>query len=87
MVLWGDEALKTDHIGFYSKNELVNPVPTAGHFHEQYPHQIGAWMYDEQYVNSDFNYEDLEQKWTDAQNATASNPADMKAQLDQAHKH
>jgi len=38
MVLWGDDALKTDHVGFYSKNVLINAEPTAGHFHEQYPH-------------------------------------------------
>ena len=34
MVLWGDDALATDHVGFYSKNVLVNAAPTAGHFHE-----------------------------------------------------
>ena len=60
MVLWGDDALKTDHIGYYSKDRLVNEAPTAGHYHEEYPHQIGAWMYDEKYLNEDFNYEDVE---------------------------
>ena len=38
MVLWGDDALATDHVGFYSKNVLVNAAPTSGHFHEEYPH-------------------------------------------------
>ena len=61
MVLWGDDALATDHIGYYSKNVLINAEPTAGHYHEQYPHNIGAWMYDETYNNTDFNYSDLEQ--------------------------
>ena len=34
MVLWGDDALKTDHIGYYSKDVLINEAPTAGHYHE-----------------------------------------------------
>ena len=79
MVLWGDEALKTDHIGFYSKNVLLNPAPTAGHFHEEYPHQIGAWMYDEHYANTDFNYDDIEKKYEEAQNASSTSAADIKA--------
>lgn len=66
MVLWGDDALKTDHIGFYSKNVLINAEPTSGHFHEEYPHQVQAWMYEENYMNTDFNYEDIEKKYMDA---------------------
>ena len=38
MVLWGDDALATDHVGYYSKNVLINAEPTVGHFHEEYPH-------------------------------------------------
>ena len=57
MVLWGDEALATDHVGYYSKNVLLNSAPSAGHYHEEYPHQIGAWLYDEKYLNDEFNYE------------------------------
>ena len=34
MVLWGDDALKTDHIGYYSKDVLINEAPSAGHYHE-----------------------------------------------------
>ena len=34
MVLWGDDALKTDHIGYYSKSVLINEAPTSGHYHE-----------------------------------------------------
>jgi len=60
MVLWGDEALATDHVGYYSKNVLLNSAPSAGHYHEEYPHQIGAWLYDEKYLNDEFNYEDVE---------------------------
>ena len=40
MVLWGDDALASDHIGYYSKNVLVHAEPTSGHFHESYPHMI-----------------------------------------------
>ena len=65
MVLWGDEALQTDHVGYYSKNRLINEQPTAGHFHEEYPHQIQAWVYDHEYLNTEFNYEDLEKKYQD----------------------
>ena len=57
MVLWQDEALMTDHIGFYSQNQLVNPLPSSGNFHEEYPHHSQAWMYDDLYVNQEFNYE------------------------------
>jgi len=86
MVLWGDDALKTDHIGFYSKNVLINAEPTVGHYHEQYPHNIGAWMYDETYNNTDFNYDDLEQKYQDNERASKTSPDELKAQLDEARK-
>lgn len=84
MVLWGDECLEGDHIGFYSKNVLVNPKPTSAHYHEEYPHQIGAWMYDDTYANVDFNYDDLEKQYDDKQRSTATTPADLKNQLDEA---
>ena len=38
MVLWHDNLLESDPIGFYSGKVLVNSEPTAGHFHEEYPH-------------------------------------------------
>ena len=63
MVTWDDTALATDHIGFYSKNVLVHAEPTSGHFHESYPHMIQGWMYDEHFMNTDFNYEDLEAQY------------------------
>ena len=63
MVLWGDEALKTDHVGYYSKNVLINGEPTSGHYHEEYPHMVGAWMYNSEFLNPEFNYEDLESKY------------------------
>ena len=86
MVLWGDAALNTDHVGFYSKNVLINGAPTSGHYHEEYPHQAGAWLYDEKYINEDFNYDDVEQQYADAEAASTSTAADVKAQLDDAHK-
>ena len=87
MVLWGDDALTTDHIGFYSKDRLVNEAPTAGHYHEEYPHQIGAWMYDEKYLNEDFNYEDVEAAASAEQQSGASQPSSvLKGELDDAHK-
>ena len=70
MVLWGDDALKTDHVGYYSKNVLINAAPTVGHYHEEYPHQIGAWMYDETYNNTDFNYDELEKQYQEKEMAT-----------------
>ena len=86
MVTWGDEALMTDRIGYYSKNVLINAAPTSAHFHEEYPHQVQGWMYDEKYMNSDFNYEDLEKQYQDFQDKTPSNPAEMKKDLDDSHK-
>ena len=87
MVLWGDEALMTDHIGYYSKNVLVHSEPTAGHYHEDYPHHTQAWMYDHKFLNEDFNYEDVERKYTEAQNASGSDPSSLKRELDDSHKH
>ena len=86
MVLWGDDALATDHVGFYSKNVLLHEQPTAQHFHESYPHQIGAWMYDEQYLNTDFNYEEIEAQYQAKEKADSTSPEDLKKQLDEAHK-
>ena len=88
MVLWGDDALKTDHIGYYNKAVLINEAPTAGHYHEQYPHQIGAWMYDEKYINEDFNYDDLEAQWAAEQKSQAEtvSPQQLKKEIEDAHK-
>ena len=84
MVLWGDNALKTDHVGYYSKDVLINAPPSAGNYHEEYPHMVGAWMYDEKYLNEDFNYEDVESKW---EASTPSQTAEeVKQEIDAAHK-
>ena len=87
MVLWGDDALTTDHVGYYSKDVLINAPPSAGHYHEEYPHQVGAWMYNEKYLNEDFNYEDMEAKWSQQQaNQSNDSPDVLKKELDEAHK-
>ena len=78
MVLWGDECLKSDHIGFYNKNVLLHAEPTSGHFHEEYPHQVQAWAYDEHYLNAEFDY-DKEESLGDATSAE-----DLKKTLDSA---
>ena len=61
-VLWGDAALATDHFGYY-KPVLVHGEPKDNDFYEQYPHMIGAWIYDHQYLNADFDYADLESEY------------------------
>ena len=85
MVLWGDEALATDHVGFYSKNRMLNAAPTSGHFHEEYPHQVQAWMYDEHYLNADFNYDDLEAKYAESQRIASADPESLRKELDESH--
>ena len=45
---------------------------------------VGAWMYDEKYLNEDFNYEDVESKW---EASTPSQTAEeVKQEIDAAHK-
>ena len=45
MVLWGDKALETDHFGYY-KQVSLHGTPGIAEFNEQYPHMVGAWVYD-----------------------------------------
>ena len=86
MVLWHDDALASDHIGYYSKDVLVDALPSAGNFHEEYPHQVQAWMYDDNYVNTDFNYEEMEAKYLKQQHDQPANPSALKKELDGQHK-
>lgn len=83
-LLYGHDALATDHIGFYSP-VLVHGKPSSVHFHEQYPHMVTAWVYDHKYLNADFNYEDLEKQYLDGEKKSTQSPQDLKQQLDQAH--
>lgn len=45
MLIYGNAALQTDHIGYY-KPVMLNQEPSSVHFHEQYPHMITGWVYD-----------------------------------------
>lgn len=60
MLVYNQAALNTDHHGYYSKDVLVHGKPSTVAYHEEYPHMVTAWVYDHQYLNDDFNYEDLE---------------------------
>ena len=64
----------------------VTGEPSSVHFLEQYPHMVTAWVYDHKYMSDDFNYDDLEKKYLDAQTKTTQNIGDLKQQLDEAHK-
>ena len=43
-------------------------------------------MYDDHYLNTDFNYEDLEAKYAAQQAGTSADPAGLKEKLDESHK-
>ena len=60
MVLWGDDALMTDRVGYYSKSVPVYGKPSEVNFHEEYPGMVSAWLYDHQYLDATFDYNDLE---------------------------
>jgi hypothetical protein len=81
MVLWGDEALATDHFGYY-KPVLLYGEPNQADFTEQYPHMVGAWVYDHQYLNADFNYEDLESEYLQRESRSSVSASDVKKTLD-----
>jgi hypothetical protein len=83
MVSYGDVALATDHVGYY-KNRGIAPEPTPTAFHEEYPHMVTAWIYDHQYLDATFDYNDLEKNYLKGSQG-ASEASDAKAQLDQAH--
>lgn len=85
MLLYGPQALATDHIGYY-KPVLLHGEPTSVHFHEQYPHMVTAWVYDHKYLNEDFNYNDLESEYISKEKKSGQTPDQLKQTLDQAHK-
>ena len=84
MVSWGDKALATDHFGYYTP---VNAFGNAseGNFHEEYPHMVTAWLYDHQYLDAKFDYNDLEKDYLNGKQLAAE-PSQAKEQLDQAHQ-
>ena len=85
MVLWGDDALMTDHVGYYSKAVSVHGTPNIADFTEQYPHMVGAWVYDHQYLNQDFNYADLESEYLKKESRSDLTASQAKQTLDQQH--
>ena len=82
-VLWGDEALATDHIGYY-KPVLAHGEPSDVAFHEEYPHMVSAWVYDEMYLDATFDYDDLEGKYLAQQSSNTEERAEVKAKLDES---
>ena len=85
MVLWGDKALMTDHFGYYSPVKAFG-TPSQSNYHEEYPHMVGAWIYDHQYLDASFNYQDLENQYLTASLKNGETATEVKAQLDAAHK-
>ena len=77
MVLWGDKALATDHFGYY-KPVLVHGEPSKADFTEQYPHMVGAWVYDHQYLNAEFNYNDLESEYLKKEHSSVTTASQAK---------
>ena len=89
LLIYSNEALETDHIGYY-KPVLLNGEPTTASFNEQYPHLVTAWVYDHKYLNADFDYTDTEKVYVDTQlkgEKSTLSPESIKEQLDQAHRH
>ena len=82
-VLWGDEALATDHIGFYQP-VLAHGEPSQVAFHEEYPHMVSAWVYDEMYLDAEFNYNDVEGQYLAQQSSSGETAAEARAKLDEA---
>ena len=42
-------------------------------------------MYDHEYLNAEFNYDDLEAQYADKQRNTPADPEGLKKELDQNH--
>ena len=85
MLIYNQTALDTDHIGYY-KPVLVNGKPSDVQFNEEYPHQVTGWVYDHQYLDAEFNYEDLEKEYQEQEEKSSSSAESLKSQLDQAHQ-
>ena len=83
-VLWGDKALETDHHGFY-KPVLLHGTPKVADFTEEYPHMVGAWIYDHQYLNAEFNYKDLEGEYLNKEKRSSVSASEAKQTLDSMH--
>ena len=84
-VLWGDKCLETDHIGYYSPVKL-HGTPSDVTYHEEYPHMVGAWVYDSQFLDASFDYNDLETQYLGSSSFKGGSAAEVKAELDAAHR-
>lgn len=50
LLVYGNKALLTDHVGFYSKDRLVTGEQSNYYnFIEEYPHQATGWLYEDLY--------------------------------------
>ena len=81
-VLWGDAALATDHIGFYSGTVKAFGEPSEGNYHEEYPHMVTAWVYDHAYLDAEFDYEDLENKYLASEAKSDETATDARKRID-----
>ena len=41
-----------------------------------------GWVYDHQYLDAEFNYEDLEKEYQEQEEKSSSSPESLKSQLD-----
>ena len=83
-MLWGDAALATDHIGFYSGKVKAFGEPTGANYNEQYPHMVSGWVYDHHYLDADFNYEDMEAKYLASEAQSGETASEGRKRIDQA---
>ena len=83
-VLWGDEALNTDHFGYYSGEVKAFGEPSGANYQEQYPHMVSAWVYDHHYLDSEFNYDDLERKYLAQEASNGETAQDARRRLDES---
>ncbi len=81
-LLYSQEALNTDHIGYYSPVP-IHGTPSVGHYHEEYPHSVTAWLYDSHFMSDEFDYNDLESEYLNNQPTSQESVKEM---LDKEHK-
>ena len=56
LILYQDNMLASDPIGYYSKDVLISGEPTGVGYYEEYPHMTGSWVYTSVFHNDDFDY-------------------------------
>mmetsp|Transcript_34409 Transcript_34409/g.33610 ORF Transcript_34409/g.33610 Transcript_34409/m.33610 type:complete len:118 (-) Transcript_34409:41-394(-) len=83
-LIYGPTALASDHIGYY-KPVPLHEAPSDVHFHEEYPHMVTAWVYDEKFLSDDFNYEDLEKEYVEREALGGGSASSLKEKIDASH--